>query len=113
MLRRVRTPGRSIFDSQDMANFPLLICYNFHKRSLIMLTDTHCHLDLDKFDDDRDSVIQRAIDAGVGRMLVPGLDLGSSRAAVELAENHSNVFAAVGFHPTDIEKMTPKSFEVL
>jgi len=78
-----------------------------------MLTDTHCHLYLDKFDDDRDDVIRRAVEAGVEKMLVPGLDLESSQAAVKLAESHSNVFAAVGFHPTDIEKMTSESFDEL
>jgi TatD DNase family protein len=75
-----------------------------------MLTDTHCHLNLDKFDDDRDAVIRRAREADVGRMLVPGLDLASSRSAITLAETHSDLFAAVGFHPTDIDKMTPDAF---
>lgn len=78
-----------------------------------MLTDTHCHLDLDKFSEDREAVIQRAVDSGLGRMLVPGLDLVSSRAAVELADTHAKVYAAVGFHPTDIDKMTPESFNEL
>jgi TatD DNase family protein len=76
-----------------------------------MLTDTHCHLDLNKFDEDRDAVIQRAIGAGVKKMLVPGLDAESSRAAVKLAETHKNIFAAVGFHPTDVDKMTPEGVD--
>jgi TatD DNase family protein len=78
-----------------------------------MLTDTHCHLDLDKFEGDRDAVIQRATEAGVERMLVPGLDLESSYAAVRLAELHKNIFAAVGYHPTDVAKITPTSYESL
>lgn len=69
-----------------------------------MLTDTHCHLDLAKFDGDRDAVLQRAFEAEVARILVPGLDLDSSRAAIRLADKHPNVYAAVGFHPTDLEK---------
>lgn len=73
-----------------------------------MLTDTHCHLDLNKFDEDRDAVIRRAVSAGVKKMLVPGLDSESSQAAVRLAEAHETIFAAVGFHPTDIDKMTPE-----
>ena len=78
-----------------------------------MLTDTHCHLDLHKFDEDRDAVIRRAVEAGVQKMLVPGLELESSQAAVKLAESHPAIFAAVGFHPTDIDKMTPESFAEL
>lgn len=78
-----------------------------------MLTDTHCHLDLDTFDTDRDEVIERAFDAGVRKMLVPGLELDSSRAAVHLANAHSHLYAAVGFHPTEIGKMTAESFDEL
>ncbi len=62
-------------------------------------SDTHCHLDFDRFDDDRDIVIQRAVEKGLSRMLVPGVDLASSRAAVALAENNAPVYAAVGVHP--------------
>ena len=78
-----------------------------------MLTDTHCHLDFNKFDEDRDAVIQRAIEIGVTRILIPGLDIESSLAAVRLAESHPNLFAAVGFHPTDVEKMESDSLERL
>lgn len=78
-----------------------------------MLTDTHCHLDINKFDADREAVIQRAVDAGLSRILIPSLDLDSSRAAIRLAEAHPNVFAAVGFHPTDLDKWTDSSISEL
>src|SRR5512133_3931948 len=77
------------------------------------LTDTHCHLDFNKFDEDRQAVIQRAIDIGITRMLIPALDLDSSRAAVRLAEVHPNIFAAVGFHPTDLDKWKETSYSDL
>jgi len=64
-----------------------------------MLIDTHCHLDFNQFDPDRDAVIRRAQQAGLTRILVPGIDLDSSRAAVALAEREEFVFAAVGVHP--------------
>ena len=76
-----------------------------------MLTDTHCHLDFNKFDEDRDSVIQRALEAGIERILIPGLDLESSRSALKLAESQPNIYAAVGFHPTDLENFSEKAFE--
>ncbi len=66
------------------------------------LTDTHCHLDSHKFDPDRDAVLERAVRAGVERILMPGLTLTSSRAAVKLAGSHPMLFAAVGVHPTDV-----------
>ncbi|MCB2179588.1 TatD family hydrolase [bacterium] len=62
-------------------------------------TDTHCHLDFDRFDEDRVEVIQRAAKQGLTRILVPAIDLESSRAGVALAEREAMVFAAVGVHP--------------
>lgn len=78
-----------------------------------MLTDTHCHLNSDKFDGDRDAVIQRALEAGVKRILVPGLDLESSKAVIRLANSYPNIFAAVGFHPTDLDKWNENSITEL
>ncbi len=78
-----------------------------------MLTDTHCHLDFNKFDEDRDAVIQRAIEAGVERILIPALQLKSSQAVVKLANSLPNLFAAVGFHPTDLDEWNENSIEDL
>ena len=77
----------------------------------MMLTDTHCHLDFHKFDEDRQLVLQRAMEAGVARILIPALHLESSLAAIRLAESHANVYAAVGFHPTDLDKFSEKAFD--
>ena len=68
-----------------------------------MLTDTHCHLDLNKFNEDRVDAIQRALDAGVERILIPSLELESSKAVIEMANSHPNIYAAIGFHPTDLD----------
>ena len=78
-----------------------------------MLTDTHCHLDFNKFDEDRDAAIQRALAAGVTRILIPALDLDSAHAAIELAASHPSLFAAVGFHPTDLDTWDETSVEKL
>ncbi|MEA2008839.1 MAG: TatD family hydrolase, partial [Chloroflexota bacterium] len=63
------------------------------------LADTHCHLGFDDFDKDREQVLARAWEAGMERILLPGVDLASSRKAVRLAESHPKLFAAVGVHP--------------
>jgi TatD DNase family protein len=65
------------------------------------LADTHCHLTLPEFREDVGAVIERAREAGIGRILVPGIDLATSRSAVALAEAEEGVYAAVGIHPHD------------
>lgn len=64
------------------------------------LVDSHCHLQNEAFDADRDAVIDRARRAGLARILVPGYDLASSEAALALLDRHPDLLdAAVGIHP--------------
>jgi TatD DNase family protein len=64
-----------------------------------MLFDSHTHLESPRFQADREAVILRAREAGVGRMVTCGSDLATSRACLALAEAHAGVYAAVGIHP--------------
>jgi len=69
-----------------------------------MLIDSHCHIDGDSFDEDRDEVVQRAKDTGVAAMLVVGTGDPHSddfRKAVVVAERYENVYGSVGVHPHD------------
>ena len=68
----------------------------------MLLTDTHCHLDFHKFDEDRAAVIERAEKAGLVRILIPGLSVTSSLSAIKLAESNPMLFAAIGVHPSEI-----------
>jgi len=72
-----------------------------NERWKIMLVDTHVHLNARQFSDDRDEVIQRAFDAGVSRMVVVGFDEETIRLAMEIVEEHDDIYAAVGWHPVD------------
>lgn len=58
-------------------------------------------------------VIQRAVEAGLTRILIPSLDWTSSLAAVKMAESHPMLFAAVGFHPTDLDKWDDATLDKL
>ncbi len=77
------------------------------------LTDTHCHLDIEQFDPDRGAVIERAAQAGIARILIPGLNLTSSRAAVDMAASHLMLYAAVGVHPTETLNVERSTFNEL
>lgn len=75
-----------------------------------MLIDTHAHLQLNQFDADREAVIQRALEAGVEKIIVVSTDVASGRQSVALAEKHAGIYAAVGFHPTDCGAATDDDF---
>lgn len=64
-----------------------------------MWVDAHCHLTDAQFADDCASVIARAQDAGVAAIITAGVDVASSRAALELAERYAGVYAVVGIQP--------------
>jgi TatD DNase family protein len=69
-----------------------------------MFVDSHCHIDGPEYDGDREAVIARARDAGVTMMLNVGTGdplSGAFKRAVELAETHEGIFAAIGVHPHD------------
>ncbi len=82
-----------------------------------MIIDTHVHLYNPRYEDDLDAVLARAGQAGVRAAMAPGTDLASSRAAIALAERYAEapceLFAAVGVHPTDAEKLTAEALDEL
>ncbi len=78
-----------------------------------MLFDSHCHLFMKDFNDDRDAVLLRARAAGVTRLAFIGYSLDSSRRAVELAEKLEGCCAAVGLHPHDAQIATPAAWDEL
>lgn len=68
---------------------------------MFTLVDTHCHLFLNTFQEDLEVVLERAWSYGINRILIPGIDLNTSRQAVKITNLHPNLFAAIGVHPND------------
>ena len=73
-----------------------------------MFVDSHAHIQLSQFEQDRDSVLKRADAAEVNTILIIGFDLETSISAIEIAEQHDNLYASVGMHPHDAKKLTPE-----
>lgn len=65
------------------------------------LIDTHCHLDLDRFDNDRAEVIHRAQQAGIQKMLVPAINLESCQRIRSMMRHDASIYGAFGVHPMD------------
>jgi TatD DNase family protein len=78
-----------------------------------MLVDSHCHLQDSQFEADRGEVLDRARQAGVSAFVVIGTDLESSWRAVDLADSHSDVYAAVGVHPHDAKDLDGRTLGAL
>jgi len=80
-----------------------------------VLVDSHCHLDNEQFNPDRDAVIQRALEAGIDRMLAIGTGEGPPdlEAGIRLADRHAAIYATVGVHPHDAAKTDAEVFRRL
>lgn len=79
-----------------------------------MFVDTHTHLFVEQFDNDREEVVQRAIDAGVEIMLLPNIDLDTIIPMNELAKKFpDNCFPMMGLHPGSVNENWEKDLEVI
>ena len=67
------------------------------------MIDTHAHLDGVEFNDDREAVMQRAREAGITKILVPAIDLTTSRQILTLCSQHQGfLYPMVGLHPEEV-----------
>lgn len=78
-----------------------------------MLFDSHTHLDDKKFNDDRSEVIEKIKASGVSSLVNIGCDIRTSENSIELAEKYDFIYATVGFHPCDTDKMTEADIDKL
>ena len=77
-----------------------------------MLTDTHCHLDFKDFEDDRDDVIRRSREEGIGFIVNVGSSLEGTRRSVEIAEKNTFIYAAAGIHPHEADNVTDEDLKL-
>jgi len=63
------------------------------------MIDTHCHIQTEQFDADREEVIAKAFLAGVTHFIVPAIDKNSFEPTLDIASRHQNIFCGLGIHP--------------
>jgi TatD DNase family protein len=78
-----------------------------------MLIDTHAHIYLKQFDDDREAMLGRAREAGVETIVQPAIDVPSIQHAVDLCEAHDGLYAMAALHPSETDEATDEDFEAV
>ena len=79
----------------------------------MIYVDTHCHLNSEQLYKNYEVYKKEAESFGVKLFIVPGFDLESSKMAIKLAEEYENVYAAIGFHPTEIKNYGENEYKWL
>jgi TatD DNase family protein len=80
---------------------------------MLMLIDTHSHLDMDEFKDDIGDVLNRALNGGVARIITVGIDIPSSLKAIELANRYDFIYSSIGYHPHNADNVDTSGLEEL
>ncbi len=76
------------------------------------LFDSHAHYNDEKFNEDREEILQKVYDEGVTKLVCAGYSLSSSKDAIEIANIHKNIYAIVGISPNDIPEQG-EAYEVV
>ncbi len=76
----------------------------------IDLIDTHCHLEMDAFNIDREIVIQRAIEAGIEAIITIGSDMKGNEGALEISQKYDFIYCSIGLHPHDAKDFNEKIY---
>jgi TatD DNase family protein len=78
-----------------------------------MLIDTHCHIDFQQFDSDREEVVRRAKENGIDYLINIGSSLEGSNGSVDLSRQYENIYATVGIHPHEADTFKEKDLAIL
>ena len=76
------------------------------------IIDTHCHLDMEEFDKDRDEVIKRSLDGGVEAIVIPSTKKGDFERERGLSRKYPVIFYMVGVHPHDAKTADGESYSL-
>lgn len=79
----------------------------------IKLIDSHCHLDMEQFDSDRDEVIERSKENGLEYIINIGSDRDGNLKCLELSDKYLHIYSSVGIHPHDAKTLDDKLFDEL
>ena len=75
------------------------------------LVDTHAHIYVHRFDNDRDEMIERAQNQGIRTIIMPAIDIPSIHQAIALCEKHEGLYAMAALHPSETREATEKEFQ--
>jgi len=77
------------------------------------ITDTHCHLDVDAFDSDRDAVLTRCRQKNISKIIVPAIQANGWSKLIDLCERENVLYPALGLHPVFIQQHHDNDIEEL
>jgi TatD DNase family protein len=78
---------------------------NIKEKKMLKLFDTHAHINLHHYNEDREEVIERMFAGGVEKIVIPGVDMETITSAIAIAGKYpGKIYAGIGFHPTDAIK---------
>lgn len=75
------------------------------------IVDSHCHIDDEKFNLDRDELIANFENEDIDFLVDPAIDVKSSMEIVKIAQNNERIFCAVGIHPHEVDDVTDEDIE--
>lgn len=77
----------------------------------VFLIDSHCHLDMDAYKGDLDTVLEQAYQHNIRTIISVGIDEKSSREAISISQKYDMVKATVGIHPHDVGHIHPQTLD--
>lgn len=77
------------------------------------MIDTHAHINTDKFDEDREQVIKRALESGVERIIIPAIEPKDFDNLLALVHSNSELSCGIGVHPHNVAELTQKELDLV